>query len=67
MKKERGLKRVYRFLGVGFSNILYKISKKINPNLITLCGFFIFSLAWLQYLVMYLFSEINLINKYFSF
>lgn len=63
MKKERGLKRIYRYLGIGFSNILYKISKKINPNVITLCGFFVFSLAWLQYLGIYLFGEVNLINK----
>ena len=63
MRKERGLKRLYRFLGIGFSNILYKISKKINPNMITLCGFFVFSLGWFQYLGMYLFGEINLINK----
>lgn len=63
MKKESGLKRIYRFLGFGFSNILYKISKKINPNIITLCGFFVFSLAGLQYLVMYLFGELNLINN----
>ncbi len=63
MKKERGLKRVYRFLGSGFSNILYKISKKINPNVITLCGFFIFSLSWFLYLLVYLFGEICLIHN----
>ena len=63
MKKESGLKRIYRFLGSGFSNVLYKISKKINPNAITLCGFFVFSLSWLQYLIIYLFGEICLINN----
>ena len=63
MKKESGLKRIYRFLGSGFSNILYKISKKINPNVITLCGFFAFSLSWLFYLIVYLFGEISLINN----
>jgi len=63
MKKERGLKRIYRFLGSGFSNILYKISKKINPNVITLCGFFVFSLSWFHYLIIYLFGEISLINN----
>ena len=36
MKKENGLKRVYRFLGIGFSHIIYKLSKKLNPNGITI-------------------------------
>ncbi len=65
MPKESGLKRVYRFGGIGISNLLFKISKKINPNTITISGFLVFISGWIQYLMMDLFSEIIFINKIF--
>ena len=65
MPKESGLKRVYRFGGIGISNLLFKISKNINPNIITISGFLIFISGWIQYLMMYLFSEIIFFHKLF--
>lgn len=62
MKKENGLKRIYRFLGIGSSHIIYKFSKNLNPNGITVSGFIILILGWLQYLTMYLFYEVLLLN-----
>lgn len=65
MTKANGLKRIYRFSGRGVSYILFKISKNINPNTITITGFLVFISGWTQYLMMYLFSEIIFINKIF--
>jgi len=65
MPKENGLKRIYRFSGIGASYTLFKISKKINPNTITITGFLVFISGWTQYLMMHLFSEIIFINKIF--
>jgi len=63
MPKENGLKRIYRFSGMGVSYAVFKISKKINPNTITISGFLVFISGWIQYLMMYLFSEIIFLNK----
>jgi len=63
MPKENGLKRIYRFSGMGSSYAIFKISKKINPNTITISGFLVFISGWIQYLMMYLFSEIIFLNK----
>lgn len=63
MPKENGLKRIYRFSGMGVSYAIFKISKKINPNTITISGFLVFISGWIQYLMMYLFSEIIFLNK----
>jgi len=65
MPKDNGLKRIYRFSGIGVSYTLFKISKNINPNTITITGFLVFISGWTQYLMMYLFSEIIFINKIF--
>ena len=65
MTKANGLKRIYRFSGRGVSYTLFKISKNINPNTITISGFLVFISGWIQYLMMYLFSEIIFINKIF--
>jgi len=62
MPKENGLKRIYRFSGMGVSYAIFKISKKINPNTITISGFLVFISGWIQYLMMYLFSEIIFLN-----
>ncbi|MFX1408975.1 MAG: CDP-alcohol phosphatidyltransferase family protein [Promethearchaeota archaeon] len=63
MPKERGLKRIYRYCGIGFSNLLFRLSKKLNPNLITISGFLIFFSGWLQYVIFYMFNEIVFLNK----
>lgn len=65
MRKENGLKRIYRFGGIGISRILLKISKSINPNTITISGFIVFIIGWMQYLIFYLFYEIVFLNKIF--
>ena len=57
MPSENGLNRIYRFGAIGLSYMLFKITKRINPNTITVTGFIIFFLGWVQYLIFFLLSE----------
>lgn len=65
MRKEKGLKRIYRFISIGCSYILFKLSKKINPNTITILGFITFMIGWIQYLTIFILGEIVFLNKIF--
>lgn len=62
MRKEKGLKRIYRYASNGLSYILFKLSKKINPNTITISGFIIFMINWMYYLFIFIFGEITFLN-----
>ncbi|MFX0043513.1 MAG: CDP-alcohol phosphatidyltransferase family protein [Candidatus Hodarchaeota archaeon] len=62
MRTEKGLKRIYRYASNGLSYILFKLSKKINPNTITILGFIIFLINWSFYLFIFIFSEITFLN-----
>ncbi|MFX1316108.1 MAG: CDP-alcohol phosphatidyltransferase family protein [Promethearchaeota archaeon] len=63
MRKEKGLKRIYRYASNGLSYILFKMSKKINPNTITILGFITFMANWVFYLFVFLLGEITFLNK----
>ena len=63
MPKENGLKRVYRFGGIGISNMIFRFSKKINPNLITISGFIVYLLGAMQYVIALLLNEIYLLTN----
>ncbi|MFX1375583.1 MAG: CDP-alcohol phosphatidyltransferase family protein [Promethearchaeota archaeon] len=63
MPTENGLNRIYRFGAIGLSYILSKITKKINPNTITVTGFIIFILGGAQYLILFLVDELLFLSK----
>ncbi|MFX1426035.1 MAG: CDP-alcohol phosphatidyltransferase family protein [Promethearchaeota archaeon] len=63
MPVENGLNRIYRFGAIGLSFMLSKITKRINPNAITVTGFIVFFLGWIQYLLFFLLSEFLFLPK----